>query len=109
MVAEIHLVKIYFTDASNFKVRPILLLKLNSFNDILYMPLTSNLNIKGLGISNLDLQNGYLPKNSVVVYEKIGVISSDLLIKKIGTLKIEIFKKVVNELIQFIQRETLFA
>lgn len=31
MVAEIHLAKIYFADASDFKVRPVLLLKLNSF------------------------------------------------------------------------------
>lgn len=103
MVAEIHLAKIYFTDSSSAKVRPILLLKLNSFNDILYMPLTSNLNINGISISNMDLQDGYLPKTSIVVYEKISVISSHLLIKKIGTLEINIFKRVVNELVQFVQ------
>ena len=105
MVAEIHLAKIYFTDASNVKVRPILLLKLNSFNDLLYMPLTSNLNIKGISISTIDLQEGYLPKTSIVVYEKIGVISTHLLIKKIGTLEINVFKKIVNELVQFLQNK----
>ena len=51
----------------------------------------------------MDLQDGYLPKTSIVVYEKISVISSYLLIKKIGTLEINIFKKVVNELIQFVR------
>lgn len=51
----------------------------------------------------MDLQDGYLPKTSIVVYEKISVISSHLLIKKIGTLEINIFKRVVNELVQFVQ------
>jgi len=69
------------------------------------MPLTSNLNIKGISVSNSDLQEGYLPKISIVVYEKISVISSHLLIKKIGTLEINIFKKIVNELIQFVQND----
>lgn len=103
MVAEIHLAKIYFTDASYFKVRPVVLLKLNSFNDILYMPLTSNLKINGVSIENTDLQDGYLPKTSIVVYEKVSVISTHLLIKKIGTLEISIFKKIVNELVRFMQ------
>ena len=70
MVAEIHLGKIYFTDVSGSKVRPILLLKFNSFNDLLYMPLTSNPDIKGITITNIDLQDGYLPKTSVVSTKK---------------------------------------
>ncbi|HSV09344.1 MAG TPA: type II toxin-antitoxin system PemK/MazF family toxin [Hanamia sp.] len=103
MVAEIHLAKIYFTDASNFKVRPVLLLKLNSFNDWLYMPLTSNLNINGVIINEANLQEGYLPKISVIVYQKLSVISSGLLIKKIGTLENESFQNVISEFIRFIQ------
>ncbi len=47
MVGEIHLANIYFTDASIAKVRPVLLLKPNSFSDVLYMPLTSNSGTKG--------------------------------------------------------------
>lgn len=45
-----------------------------------------------------NLKDGYLPKTSIGVYEKISVISSQLLIRKIGTLKIDIFKEIVNEL-----------
>jgi len=41
MVGEIYLAKIYFTDAATAKVRPVLLLKPNSFNDVLYLPLTA--------------------------------------------------------------------
>ena len=103
MVAEIHLAKIYFTDASNYKVRPVLLLKSNSFNDLLYLPLTTNININGITISNIDLKDGYLPKTSIVVFEKIGVLSPNLLIKKIATLEATSFNKIVNELIRFLQ------
>lgn len=103
MVGEIHIAKVYFTDASEAKVRPVLLLKKNSFNDILYLPITSNLSLKGVLINNEHLHDGYLPKSSVVVYEKVGVIASTLLIKKIATLDEQFLKQIIKELIQFLQ------
>lgn len=104
MVGEIHIANIYFTDASAAKIRPVLLLKRNSFNDLLYMPLTSNTSTKGIIIDNSSLKEGYIPKTSVVVYEKPGVIAVNLLIKKIGTLNEATYMKVINELIQFLQK-----
>ena len=62
MVAEIHLAHIYFTDASNSKIRPILILRYNSFNDLLYLPLTRNLKIKGVLISNTNLIRDFFQK-----------------------------------------------
>ncbi|MCW3113835.1 MAG: hypothetical protein JWR18_2231 [Segetibacter sp.] len=103
MVSHIYLANIYFTDASASKVRPVLLLKSNSCNDVLYTPLTSNTNIRGVRIDNSDLENGYLPKTSIVVFEKPGVISIDLLVKKIGTLTPEKYKEVIDELIKFLK------
>ncbi|MFT4205415.1 MAG: type II toxin-antitoxin system PemK/MazF family toxin [Chitinophagaceae bacterium] len=103
MVGAIYLANIYFTDAAASKVRPILLLRPNSFGDMLYMPLTSNVATKGISIDNGHLSNGYLPKASVIVYEKIGVISTVLLIKRIGTLHNAIYREVVAELVQFLQ------
>ena len=103
MVGEIYLATIQVTDASSSKVRPILLLKKNSFNDVLYMPLTSNTEVKGILINNDNLQNGYLPKMSIVVYEKIGVIAGNLLLKKIGTLDEITFQQVIGEMIKFLQ------
>lgn len=82
MVGEIHLANIYFTDATTAKVRPVLLLKPNSFNNVLYLPLTSNTNTKGISIDNSHLQDGYLPKVSIVVYEKIGVMQQHYSLKK---------------------------
>lgn len=49
---------------------------------MLYLPLTSNMGTKEIAIDNSHLQDGYLHKASIVVYEKIGVIATTLLIKK---------------------------
>ena len=104
MVGEIHLATIVFTDASAAKVRPVLLLKLNSFNDWLYLPLTSNLLAKGITVNNACLQEGYLPKASVVVYEKVGVIAASLLVRKIATVNKAIVEQIIQELVSFLQR-----
>ena len=104
MVGEIHLANIYFTNAATAKVRPVLLLKANSFNDVLYLPLTSNTNTRGIIINNTHLKDGYLPKTSVVVYEKIGVIETTLLIKKIATLNQNSYGQIIDELVKFLQK-----
>jgi mRNA-degrading endonuclease toxin of MazEF toxin-antitoxin module len=103
MVGEVYLANIYFSDATTAKVRPVLLLKYNSFNDVLYLPLTSNTSTKGMSIDNSHLQDGYLPKVSIVVYEKIGVIATALLIKKIATLNNNTYRQIINELVKFLQ------
>lgn len=105
MVAEIHLANIFFTDVSASKIRPVLLLKANSFGDILYLPLTSNILVNGFKIDNNNLQEGFLPKTSVVVYEKPGVIAKSLLIKKIGTLHTKAYGEVLNALMHFLQKK----
>jgi hypothetical protein len=104
MVREIHLANIYFTDGVGSKVRPILLLKANSFKDILYLPLTSNISTKGVKIDSNDLDDGFLPKTSIVVYEKPGVIDPSLLVKKIGTLQANTYQQIITDLIQFLQK-----
>lgn len=104
MVREIHIANSYFTNAVAAKVRPVLLLKPNSFNDILYLPLASNTTSYGVRIDNNDLQNVFLPKTSVIIYEKPGVIAPSLLVKKIGTLHVNTYNYVISELIRFLQK-----
>lgn len=103
MVGDIFIANIYFTDSSSFKARPVLLLKTNSFNDVLFLPLTSNTGTKGIAIDNTNLKEGYLPKTSVVVYEKPGVIAHTLLIKKIAALKDEVYNEVIENLVSFLK------
>jgi hypothetical protein len=105
MVGEIHLANIYFTNATSAKIRPVLLLKNNSFNDAVYLPLTSNNLVKGVIIDNSHLQEGFLPKTSVVVYEKPGVIATNLLIKKIGELHTNTYLQIMKELVDFLQKK----
>jgi hypothetical protein len=71
---------------------------------VLYLPLTSNTNTKGISIDNSHLQDGYLPKTSIVVYEKPGVISTTLLIKKVATHNNNTCQQIISELVQFLPK-----
>ena len=71
------------------------------------MPLTSNLNIKGVHINKANLSEGFLPKDSVEVYEKIGVIAPELIIKKIGILNTKVFENIIDKFIEFFQEQLL--
>ena len=102
MVKEIHLANIMFTDQSITKVRPILILKINSFGDLIYLPLTTNLNINGIKISNQDIEAGYLPKISNIIYEKISIVHKDLISKYIATISEKSYKHIIKELIKFL-------
>jgi hypothetical protein len=104
MVGEIHLANIHFTNAVSAKVRPVLLLKVNSFNDIIYLPLTTNLLTNGVLINNNNLLEGFLPKPSMAVYEKPGVIAPGLLIKKIGALNAHTHNLIIHELVSFLKK-----
>ena len=51
MVKKLFLAKIFFTDLSNYKLRPILLIKEYKDEDFLYLPLTTNLELKGITLN----------------------------------------------------------
>lgn len=94
MVGKIYLSKIYFTDLSGFKVRPVLIVKEYKDEDVLYLPLTTNMNLGGIAISDNDLKNGTLRKNSVAIIPKVSIIHKDFLIKEIGVLKHGVLQKI---------------
>ncbi len=68
--------------------------------DVLILPLTSNLNRKGIIIGNKDIASGSLKKESVVIVPKITAIDASLLSSHhlLATLKAESFNKVTQEL-----------
>lgn len=70
MVGDIHLVPVSFSGHSGVKVRPVLLLKRNSYGDALFVPLTTNLTVGSVRIDSSHLTSGSLLKPSVVVVEK---------------------------------------
>jgi len=85
MVGLIFLSKIFFTDFSDFKIRPVLVVK-ESELDYFCFPLTTNLDRKGLMIDSGDLIFGNLKSKSVVIIPKILTLHRDVFIKHIATL-----------------------
>lgn len=104
MVAGIYLAPIYFMDANHAKTRPILLIKQNNYQDYVFVPLTTNLQAIGIAIDNSNLQEGFLPKKSMIVYEKVSVIAPSRLIKKIGVLNAATYQMVIHELVLFLSK-----
>ncbi len=60
MVGKIFLAKIHFTDMTDFKERPILLIHKYRDEDFLFLPLTTNTKLPGVLISSADLSSGFL-------------------------------------------------
>ncbi len=96
MVRSIVLAKIYFTDLSAYKLRPILIIKKYKDEDFLFLPLTTNLKVKGIKITSKNLDKGELKAPSVIIHPKINTIHKSLIIKKIGHLNQETFDHVIK-------------
>lgn len=102
MVRDIYLAKVLFTDDTGYKIRPILLIKENSFGDYIFLPLTTNLNITGKLVNQSNIETGVLPKESVIVTEKISVISPTLLTKQIASVNRETYIQIMNDVMAFL-------
>ncbi len=61
MVSRIFLAKIYFTDLSDYKIRPVLIVK-DLEEDCICLPLTTQHNYPGIMISSNDFLEGALKK-----------------------------------------------
>ncbi len=88
---------------SNFtkaKGRPVLVFHTISKNDVLVLPLTSNLKREGILITNADIKDGSLKKESVVVVPKLTAVDSELILgsKFIASLKDLSLQKIKKEL-----------
>jgi hypothetical protein len=94
MVRSIVLAKVYFTDVSDHKLRPILLCQKIAHEDYLYLPLTTNLSVEGVRVESNDLESGSLLKPSIVIVPKLSVIHASLLDRVIGLLKADKFEEI---------------
>lgn len=70
MVGDIYLAKIYFTDLSTDKIRPVLVIKVLD-DDCICLPLTSQMKEKALMIAQQDLLQGVLKKILLSLLTKI--------------------------------------
>ena len=80
MVGDIYLAKIYFTDLSEYKIRPVLVIK-EMDEDCICLQLTSQLNSTAMILTNKDLSQGKLQKDSLVVVPKNFTLHKSILFK----------------------------
>jgi mRNA interferase MazF len=104
---EIVLIPVPFSNLASVKRRPVLVLSNNAYNkssiDMIVVAITSNLSQKGIQISSDDLENGILPKTSVIKVDKIYTLEQSIAIKKISKLKNKILTEVFNNFIELIK------
>lgn len=100
MVGNIYFINMPYSNFKQVKARPVLIFKQIDKDDLLILPLTSNLKRSGIIITNDDIEDGSIKKDSVVIVPKLTAIDSNLIIgsKFIASLKKDSFVKVKKEL-----------
>ena len=106
---ELFLVPFPFSDGSGKKVRPVLVLSKDQFNntsqDVIVCAITSNLekHSYSLQISQKDLEEGTLHTSSTIKIENILKVDKTLLLKKIGKIKEPTFTQAQEKLYTLFQ------
>lgn len=83
MVNKLYLAKIYFTDLSSYKIRPVLVIKTIG-DDCICLQLTSQHKNKGIQLENNDLIDGVLKKKSLIIIPKNFTLHKNIMLKYIG-------------------------
>ncbi len=103
---EIVLIPYPFSDLSNIKQRPVLILSNNSYNskteDIIVCGITSNIKESEYSVllNNKDLIEGNLPIKSRIKADKLFTLKNSLVKKKIGKVDNNILEKVNEEILK---------
>ena len=89
-----------YSDFKTAKGRPVLVFKTIDKNDLLVLPLTTNLEREGILINNNDISDGSLKKESVIIVPKLTAIDASLILgsRFIASLKEKSFDRVKSEL-----------
>jgi mRNA interferase MazF len=97
MVGNIYLAKIYFTDLSAYKIRPVLVIK-ELDDDCICLQLTSQIKENAFIITQQDVLKGILKKDSFVIVPKNFTLHKSILIKYLATIKPEVMLNIIREL-----------
>jgi len=102
---DIAVIEFPFSNLKNSKRRPILILKVPNGEDVIALQITSTSYEKELEIplKENDFKEGSLKRESFVRIDKIASIEKSLIKYKIGSLKKEMFEKIVKEFVGFIE------
>ena len=96
MVGEIHLAKIYFTDLSTYKIRPILIIKVLG-DDLICLQISSQIKKDRILIDRDDLIDGVLKKKSMIVVPKNFTLHRSVLSKYIDKINKKLFQKIYKK------------
>jgi len=106
---DILLIPFPFSDQSGRKVRPVIVISNNEFNehsgDIIVVGVTSNI-IKDkytISFTNKEIEEGKLITQCCIKTENILKIDKELIIKKIGKIKKDTLRKIVNKIIEILK------
>lgn len=97
MVGKIYLAKIYFTDLSDYKIRPVLVLKVLG-EDCICLQLTSQLHHSGILITSEGIVAGHLKKDSMLLVPKNFTLHRSVLTKYLATVDDVFLHKVMARL-----------
>ena len=106
---DLLLVPFPFSDQSGRKVRPVIAISNNEFNlnseDIIVIGVTSNISKDKytIHLTNNSLDEGKFFTPCYIKVENILKLDKDLIIKKIGKIKKDVFKLVLNKFIEIIR------
>ncbi len=94
-----------FSSLKGSKRRPVLILKIPKGEDVIVNQITGSSYEKSaeIKIENKDFGQGSLKRESFVRIDKIGSIEKSLIKYKIGSLKPEKFKDILDKIISFLK------
>ena len=98
---EMVLIPIPFSDLKSKKRRPVIVISNNVYNqkteDIVVVAVTSNIEKKDytLLITQNDMEEGSLPKDSMIRVDKIYSLSQLIVVKRLGKIKQVTFERIV--------------
>lgn len=100
-VGAVILVPFPFSDLSHAKMRPAVVLAEAGRGDWILCQITSNPygDTKAVTLSDSSFQDGYLHITSYVRPGKLFTSNSSLIVKKVGTLKHDVLKIIINAII----------
>jgi len=105
VAGEVVVLDFPFSDLMSFKRRPALIIKIPKGEDLIICQITATSQEKSLEIPlvNKDFKEGELKRNSFVRIDKITTIKNTRIKYKIGLLKQEKFKDILEKLCNFLK------
>jgi len=100
MVGNIYFIHMPYSNFRQSKARPVLIYKIIDKNDLLILPLTTNLQRDGIKTSAKDIKNGSIKKDSIIIIPKLTAIDKNLILEErfIASLKENSFLSIKEKL-----------